>query len=107
MSLFDAKTIRRSREEPLMSEKIESSSAGAADRIVVVNGLEGVTFGGKVGLSRNGSNVNVNVNVNSITNLKRTSSNYEMRKYDMIIDTKLRVSHNFNPVGGRNSGGIY
>ncbi len=103
MILFDAKTIRRSREEPLMSEKIESSSAGAADRIVVVNGLEGVTFGGKVGLSRNG----FNVNVNTITNLKRTFSNYEMRKYDMIIDTKLRVSHNFNLVGGRNSGGIY
>ncbi|MDQ4101509.1 MAG: hypothetical protein M3115_04920 [Thermoproteota archaeon] len=86
-----------------MSDKIESSSAGAADRIVVVNDLEGVTFGGKVGLSRNG----FNVNVNTITNLKRTSSNYEMRKYDMIIDTKLRVSHNFNLVGGRNSGGIY
>ncbi len=98
MILFNAKMIRGSREEPLMSEKIESA-VGGANRIFVVDDLEGVTFVGKVGLSRYG------FNVNAITNLKRVSYSYEMRKYHVAIDTERRVSHNFNPVSDRNGGG--
>jgi len=99
MILFNAKMIRGSREEPLMSEKIESA-VGSANRIFVADDLEDVTFVGKVGFSKYG------FNVNAITNLKRVSSSYEMRKYDDVaIDTKRRVSYNFNPVSNRNGGG--